>query len=128
MHRPQGICPLRMNLLILPIKIVGNIKYFWYYYVHNAIKELYAGLWVCGEELLNADDLRAVVSWPRAHSWRVPSRTPPADWPPPLHSYHGVCCRLVTSGSPQGEVSDRQRNVDEDQKDTEGDKSIWGFQ
>lgn len=39
--------------------------------------------------------------WPRAHSWRAPSQTPPAGWPLPLHSCHGVCCHPGTSGSPQ---------------------------
>lgn len=80
---------------------------------------------VCGEAQQNTDDLRGLVSWPRAHSWRVPSRTPPADWPPPLRSCHGVCCLPVTSGSPQGEVSDRQRHEDEDRNHQK--TSQYGF-
>lgn len=112
-----------------PIRIMCKHLRFWCY-VHNAL-QLYAGLClsVCGEAELNTDDLRAVVSWPRAHSWRVPSQTPPADWPPPLRSCHGVCCLLVTSGSLQGEVSDRQRHEDEDrnQQKTPSWTSQYGF-
>ena len=43
---------------------------------------------------------------PHGRSWRAPSRTPPADWPPPLLTCRGVCCRPGSSGSPQVEEAE----------------------